>query len=57
MTRTTCNDCLAEIEVPEDSMLHEIVECGDCGQRYEIIELAPTVVLQPIADIKEDGGE
>ena len=33
-----CQECGAEISVPEDSVVGEIITCPDCGGEYEIVK-------------------
>lgn len=33
-----CTDCGAELDVPEDALLGEIVGCPDCGLDYVVEE-------------------
>jgi alpha-aminoadipate carrier protein LysW len=32
-----CEECDAEIKIPEDSIEGEIVSCPDCGSSYELV--------------------
>ncbi len=53
-----CPDCEAEIEVPADAMVGEIVSCPDCGLDLEVVETEDNVIkLERISIEKEDWGE
>ena len=34
-----CEECDAEIKIPEDSIEGEIVSCPDCGSSYELVKI------------------
>jgi len=58
MILTTCPDCLAEIEIYEDVMVGEIVECSDCGLELEVEKVEGNQVeIQRLSIEKEDWGE
>jgi alpha-aminoadipate carrier protein LysW len=58
MTTELCPDCEAEIEVPADAMIGEIVSCPDCGLDLEVVEAEDNAVkLERISIEKEDWGE
>ncbi len=58
MAITQCPDCAAEIEVPEDALVGEIVSCPDCGLDLEVVKVeGGSVELQRISIEKEDWGE
>lgn len=51
-----CPECAAAIELPEDAIQGEIIECPDCGVELEVISLdPPTLDLAPQEE--EDWGE
>ena len=52
-----CPDCDAEIEVPADALIGEIVSCPDCGLDLEVVKIEGTVELERISIEKEDWGE
>ena len=35
-SKVECQECGAEISVPEDAVVGEIITCPDCGGEYEI---------------------
>ncbi|MEM2093891.1 MAG: lysine biosynthesis protein LysW [Candidatus Bathyarchaeia archaeon] len=58
MPKVTCPDCLAEIDVPDDVMVGEIVSCPDCGLDLEVEKVeGQTIELQKLAIEKEDWGQ
>ena len=58
MTKTTCPDCLAEIDLPDDVMVGEIVSCPDCGLELEVESAeGGKIALQKLVIEKEDWGE
>jgi len=58
MVKTNCPDCLAELEVPDDAVVGEIVNCTDCGLELEIEGIDNgKIELQKLAIEKEDWGE
>lgn len=51
-----CPECETEIELPEDTMEHEILDCPTCGLELEVTSLDPPQVdLAP--EEEEDWGE
>lgn len=58
MIITTCPDCLAEINVSDDVMVGEIIECLDCGLELEVEKSeGGKIEVQRLAIEKEDWGE
>lgn len=58
MIVTTCPDCEAEIEIPDDVMVGEIIECEDCGLELEVETIKGNQVeIQRLSIEKEDWGE
>jgi alpha-aminoadipate/glutamate carrier protein LysW len=52
----TCPECAAVIEMDDDVMESEIIDCPDCGVELEVISLDPlTLDLAP--EEEEDWGE
>jgi alpha-aminoadipate carrier protein LysW len=39
--KVVCPDCKTEIELTEETMVGDIVECGECGTEVEILTLNP----------------
>jgi alpha-aminoadipate carrier protein LysW len=52
----TCPECAAEIEMNEDVMEGEIIDCPDCGVELEIISIDP-LTLELAPEEEEDWGE
>lgn len=58
MVKATCPDCMAEIDLPDDTMVGEIVSCPDCGLELEVESVEEgKVELQKLSVEKEDWGE
>lgn len=56
--KTECQDCGAEINVPDDAMVGEVIACPDCGADFEIVLNAKgKVELKPAETLGEDWGE
>jgi len=36
-----CPDCKVEIELTEENMVGDIIECSECGTEVEILSLEP----------------
>ena len=54
--KSTCPECAAEIELGDDVMEGEIVDCPDCGVELEVVSLAP-LALDLAPEEEEDWGE
>ena len=55
---TSCNECGAQIAIPNDVIVGEIVSCKDCSSEYEVAEINNgTVLLKPSEQVGEDWGE
>ena len=53
-----CQECGAEISVPEDAVKGEIITCPDCGGEYEIAsKTEETLELKPAETVGEDWGQ
>lgn len=53
-----CPKCDAEIKVPEDASVGEIVSCPDCGEDFEIASKnGGTCKLKNAEKVGEDWGE
>jgi alpha-aminoadipate/glutamate carrier protein LysW len=59
MTITTkCEECGAEISIPEDAIVGEIVECKECGSEFEVASMSQGQVKLKKAEVaEEDWGE
>ena len=55
---TSCKECGAALEVPNDAIVGEIVSCKDCSSEYEVAEISSgNVLLKPAEQVGEDWGE
>ncbi len=56
--KARCPECDAEVKIPDDVIIGEIVSCPDCGQELEIVEITNGNVRVKIAEVEgEDWGE
>lgn len=56
MSTIECVECGDNVQVADDVMQDEVLECFDCGAELEIVTLDPlTIELAP--EIEEDWGE
>jgi len=45
---TSCSECGADLTVPNDAIVGELVSCKDCSQEYEVAEISSgNVLLRP----------
>ena len=56
MNTVTCPVCEADVEVADDVVVGEILECEDCSTELEIISIIPLVVAEA-PEVEEDWGE
>jgi alpha-aminoadipate carrier protein LysW len=56
MATKVCVECGAELQLPEQPLLNEILTCPDCGVELEVISLEP-IELALAPEIEEDWGE
>ena len=53
-----CQECGADISVPADAVVGEIVTCPDCGGDFEIAsKTQDTLGLKPAETVGEDWGQ
>ncbi|RLG58760.1 lysine biosynthesis protein LysW [Candidatus Geothermarchaeota archaeon] len=53
-----CPECLAKIDVPDDVLIGEILECPDCGIELEVCKIeGRKVEVRIAASEEEDWGE
>ncbi|MDQ4074425.1 MAG: lysine biosynthesis protein LysW [Thermoproteota archaeon] len=57
MAKVNCNECDAEISIPEDSMQGEIVTCPDCGESFELVKSGDKFSTKPAQVVGEDWGQ
>ncbi|HJX23920.1 MAG TPA: alpha-aminoadipate/glutamate carrier protein LysW/ArgW [Candidatus Bathyarchaeia archaeon] len=56
--KARCPECDAEVKIPDDVIIGEIVSCPDCGQELEIVEITNGSVKVKVAEVEgEDWGE
>ena len=55
--KAKCPVCGAEIELPDDVMDGEIVECESCGAQLEVKRAGDKVELKVAEEAAEDWGE
>ncbi len=51
-----CPECAVEVNLPDDVMTGEIVQCPDCGAELEVVSLDPPA-LDLAPEEEEDWGE
>jgi alpha-aminoadipate carrier protein LysW len=56
-SKVECQECGADISVPEDAVVGEIVTCPDCGGDFEIASKGQKVELKPAETVGEDWGQ
>ena len=53
-----CEECDADITIPQDAIVGEIVQCKECGSEYEVASItADSVKLKKAEVAEEDWGE
>ena len=53
-----CEECDAEITIPQDAIVGEIVQCKECSSEYEVASInGETVKLKKAEVAEEDWGE
>ncbi|AUG99976.1 lysine biosynthesis protein LysW [Prodigiosinella confusarubida] len=57
MRKYQCMTCSAMIDVDDDILVGEIVECGACGQEHELIKQDNVLKLDFAPEVEEDWGE
>jgi alpha-aminoadipate carrier protein LysW len=56
--KVECQECGAEINIPDDTVIGEIVTCPDCGADFEIAsKIKGEVILKPAESVGEDWGQ
>jgi alpha-aminoadipate carrier protein LysW len=56
--KAQCQECGAEIDVPDDIMVGEILTCPDCGSNFEIASKSEgKIEVKPAETIGEDWGQ
>ena len=53
-----CPECDADLSIPVDAAVGEIISCGDCGADYEISKKdGSTIEIKEAETVGEDWGE
>ena len=52
----TCPECFGDVPFDQDVLLHEIVQCPDCGVELDVVGVDP-VELDLAPEVEEDWGE
>ena len=53
-----CEECDADITIPVDAIVGEIVQCKECSAEYEVASMnGGKVTLKPAEVAEEDWGE
>ena len=53
-----CEECDADITIPADAIVGEIVQCKECSAEYEVASIGSgKVTLKPAEVAEEDWGE
>ena len=56
MTTIFCVECDGQVEVADDVIVGEILECPDCGAELEVTSTNP-ITLELAPEVEEDWGE
>lgn len=56
MASVNCPECDASVDVSDDALSGEIVNCGDCSCELEVTNLDP-LALELAPEMEEDWGE
>ena len=56
MTSKECVGCGASVQLPNDVMENEIMQCSDCGVELEVLSVEP-LILAMAPEVEEDWGE
>ena len=56
MNNVSCIECAADINLPENTEVGEIIVCPDCGVDLEVVSIQPAAV-QAAPMEQEDWGE
>ena len=52
-----CPECAADIEMRDDTVVGEIIDCPECGVELEVVALVPEIVFELAPEEQEDWGE
>lgn len=56
MSELLCVECEGQIDVEDNLLLGEILECPDCGAELEVVSTEP-VKIELAPEVEEDWGE
>lgn len=56
MSTVACPDCTADVPVPSEVVVSEILVCRDCDSELEVIGVSPPA-LAIAPEVEEDWGE
>jgi alpha-aminoadipate carrier protein LysW len=56
MSPIECLECRGTVQVDDNVMLGEVLECMECGVELEIISLDP-IAVELAPEVEEDWGE
>ena len=54
---TNCEECDANISIPNDALEGEIVTCPECGASFELVKSGEGFDLKPAQTVGEDWGQ
>lgn len=52
-----CPVCAGAVDIPNDVMLGELLDCDDCSAELEVTEVSPVIGLAEAPMAAEDWGE
>lgn len=52
-----CEECDADISIPNDALEGEIVTCPECGSSFELAKGSDGFELKPTVTVGEDWGQ
>jgi alpha-aminoadipate carrier protein LysW len=52
-----CPVCAGSVDLPQDVMLGELLDCDECGSELEVATLTPAIELREAPMAAEDWGE
>ena len=56
MTMMECPVCAGEVGMSPDTVVNELLDCGECASELEVVSLDP-VRLDEATEVAEDWGE
>jgi len=52
-----CPGCGGTLNVDQDLVINEIIECEECGSQLVVKQIKPDIVLESLQGVEEDWGE